>query len=95
MQDKAVAKKQSKHQIRSLVLYVDLFGSRRIWSAHVGGLVDPDRSRPVPSDRLDDYRDIKRVGRTYDESYACAQCSGSSWDDLLWTARDLEGVRRS
>jgi hypothetical protein len=44
-------------QIRSLVLYVDLVGSRRIWPAHVGGVVDPDGSRRVPSDRLDDQTD--------------------------------------
>jgi hypothetical protein len=36
------------------VLYVDLVGSRRIWPAHVGRLVDPDGPRRVPSDRLDD-----------------------------------------
>jgi hypothetical protein len=36
------------------VLYVDLVGSRRIWPAHVGGLVDLVGSRRVPSDRLDD-----------------------------------------
>ena len=44
-------------QIRSLMLYVDLVGSRRIWPAHVGWPVDPDGSRPVPSDRLDDQQD--------------------------------------
>jgi hypothetical protein len=44
-------------QIRSLVLYVDLVGSRRIWPAHVAGLVDLDGSRQVPSDRLDDQAD--------------------------------------
>jgi hypothetical protein len=44
-------------QIRSLVLCVDLVGSRRIWPAHVGGLVDPDGSRRIPSDRLDDQPD--------------------------------------
>jgi hypothetical protein len=36
------------------VLRVDLVGSRRIWPAHVGCLVDPDGSRLVPSDHLDD-----------------------------------------
>jgi hypothetical protein len=46
-----------RHQIRSLVLYVDLVGSRRIWPAHVGGLVDPDGSSRIPSDRLDDQTD--------------------------------------
>jgi hypothetical protein len=44
-------------QIRSLVLRVDLVGSSRIWAAQVGCLVDPDGSRRVPSDRLDDHRD--------------------------------------
>jgi hypothetical protein len=39
------------------VLYVDLVGSRRIWPAHVGCLVDPDGSRTTPSDRLDDQTD--------------------------------------
>ena len=41
-------------QICSLVLRVDLVGSRRIWPAHVGCVVDPDGSRRVPSDRLND-----------------------------------------
>jgi hypothetical protein len=45
------------HQIRSLVLCVDLVGSRRIWPAHVGRVVDPDRSRRIPSDCLDDQTD--------------------------------------
>jgi hypothetical protein len=44
-------------QIRSLVLCVDLVGSRPIWAAQVGCLVDPDGSRTVPSDRLDDQTD--------------------------------------
>jgi hypothetical protein len=44
-------------QIRSLLLYVGLVGSSRIWAAHVGGVVDLDRSRRVPSDRLDDQTD--------------------------------------
>jgi hypothetical protein len=43
-----------QHQIRSLVLYVDLVGSRPIWPAHVGWVVDLVGSRPLPSDRLDD-----------------------------------------
>jgi hypothetical protein len=47
----------ANRQIRSLVLYVDLVGSRRIWPAHVGWVVDPDGSRRVPSDRLDDQPD--------------------------------------
>jgi hypothetical protein len=45
------------HQIRSLVLSVRLVGSRRIWPAQVGCLVDPVGSRRVPSDRLDDQPD--------------------------------------
>src|SRR5215207_8884403 len=44
-------------QIRSLVLCVDLVGSRRIWPAHVGGLVGPDGSRRIQKDRLDDQTD--------------------------------------
>jgi hypothetical protein len=44
-------------QIRSLVLCVDLVGSRPIWPAHVGGLVDLVGSSRVPSDRLDDQPD--------------------------------------
>ncbi|MFL6219906.1 MAG: hypothetical protein ACJ742_15395, partial [Actinomycetes bacterium] len=43
-------------QIRSLVLY-DLVGSRRIWPAQVGCLVDLVGSRWVPSDHLDDQTD--------------------------------------
>ena len=49
-------------QIRSLVLCVDLVGSRRIWPAQVGCLVDPDGSRRVPSDRLDDQTDDQVTG---------------------------------
>ena len=40
----------AEHQIRSLVLCVDLVGSRRIWAAHVGGpsiWTDPDGSRRI------------------------------------------------
>jgi hypothetical protein len=44
-------------QIRSLVLCVDLVGSRRIWAAHVGCLVGPDGSRRIQKDRLDDQTD--------------------------------------
>jgi hypothetical protein len=44
-------------QIRSLVLYVDLAGSRPIWPAHVGWVVDPVGSRRILSDRLDDQTD--------------------------------------
>jgi Endosomal/lysosomal potassium channel TMEM175 len=39
------------------VLSVDLVASRRIWPAHVGGLVDLEGSRRVPSDRVDDQPD--------------------------------------
>jgi hypothetical protein len=44
-------------QIRSLVISVDLVGSRRIWAAHVGCFVDPGGSRRLPLDRLDDQTD--------------------------------------
>jgi hypothetical protein len=44
-------------QIRRLVISVDLVASRGIWPAQVGHLVDPDRSRLVPSDRPDDQTD--------------------------------------
>jgi hypothetical protein len=44
-------------QIRSLVLYVGLVGSRRIWPAHVGRVVYPDGSRRILLDRLDDQTD--------------------------------------
>jgi hypothetical protein len=50
-------------QICSLVLCVDLVGSRRMWPAHVGCVVDPDGSRRVQSDRLDDQGMIKRPER--------------------------------
>src|SRR5215218_352905 len=49
-------------QIRSLVLCVDLVGSRRIWPAHVGWVVDLVGSRRVPSDRLDDQTDDQAAG---------------------------------
>jgi hypothetical protein len=38
---------QPNRQIRSLVLYVDLVGSRPIWPAHVGSLIGPDGSRRI------------------------------------------------
>ena len=44
-------------QIRSLVLCVGLVGSRRIWAAQVGGLVDLVGSRRILLDRLDDEPD--------------------------------------
>jgi hypothetical protein len=63
------------HQIRSLVFRVDLVGSRRIWPAHVGCLVDLDGSRTVPSDRLDDQTDDQAVGRgTLGYSEHCGHC---------------------
>jgi hypothetical protein len=39
------------------MLGVDLVGFRRIWPAHVGGLVGPDGSRRIEKNRLDDHRD--------------------------------------
>jgi hypothetical protein len=36
---------------------VDLVGSRRIWPAQVGCLVDLVGSRPIQKDRLDDHSD--------------------------------------
>src|SRR5215211_5195787 len=39
------------------MLRVDLDGSRRIEPAHVGGLVGPDGSRRIQTDRLDDQMD--------------------------------------
>ena len=50
-------------QIRSLVLCVDLVGSRRIWPAQVGCLVDLVGSSRVPSDRVDDQTDDQAVRR--------------------------------
>jgi hypothetical protein len=46
------------------VLCVDLVASRRICPAQVGCLVDPDGSRWVPSDRLDDQRDDQGLRTT-------------------------------
>src|SRR4029450_6288937 len=40
--------------ITSQMFRVDLDGSRRILPAHVGCAVDPDRSRRIQKDRLDD-----------------------------------------
>jgi hypothetical protein len=56
----AATRREGSHpnrQIRSLVLCVDLVGSRRIWAAHVARLVDLVGSSTVPSDRLDDQTD--------------------------------------
>jgi hypothetical protein len=50
------------HPIMRRMLGVDLVGSRRIWPAHVGCLVGPDRSRRVPSDRLHDQADDQARG---------------------------------
>jgi hypothetical protein len=50
-------------QIRSLVLCVDLVGSRPIWPAQVGCPVGPDGSRRIPSDRVDDQTDDQAVRR--------------------------------
>jgi hypothetical protein len=52
---------QAHRQIRSLVLCVDLVGSRRIWPAQVGEAVDRVGSRRVLSDRLDDQRDDQHL----------------------------------
>src|SRR5215216_7325242 len=51
------ARADPNRQILSLVLCVDLVDSRRVWPAQVGCLVDPDGSRRIPSDRLDDQTD--------------------------------------
>jgi hypothetical protein len=60
------------HQIRSLVLSVDLVGSRRIGPAHVGRVVDPDRSRRIPSDCLDDQTDdqARKTASSGDATYS-------------------------
>src|SRR5829696_1601279 len=55
--ENGTARDSPNRQIRSLVLCVDLVGSRWIWPAHVGWVVDLVGSRPVPSDRLDDQTD--------------------------------------
>src|ERR671911_2141594 len=49
-------------QIRSLVLCVDLVGSRPIWPAQVGWVGDLVGSRRILSDRLDDQRDDQPRG---------------------------------
>src|SRR4029453_2909364 len=51
------ARGRTHRQIRSLVLSVDLVDARPIWPAHIGRVVDPDGSRRIPSDRLDDQPD--------------------------------------
>jgi hypothetical protein len=71
-------------QICSLVLRVDLVGSRRICPAHVGSLVDRIGSRRNPSDRLDDQADdqaSQAARRTESPDGARtidARCSGAS-----------------
>jgi hypothetical protein len=45
---------EPNRQIRGLVLCVGLVVSRRIWPAHVEGLVDLVGPRRIQSDRLDD-----------------------------------------
>jgi hypothetical protein len=50
-------------EIRSLVLRVDLVGSRPVWPAQVGCLVGPDGSSRVASDRLDDQPDDQAMRR--------------------------------
>jgi hypothetical protein len=53
-------------QIRSLVLRVDLVGSKRIWAAQVRCPVDPDGSRRSLLDRLDDQADDQVPSRRQD-----------------------------
>ena len=57
------AQPRSNRQIRSVVLCVDLVGSRRIWPAHIGRVVGPDGSRRILSDRLDDQTDDQAMRR--------------------------------
>jgi hypothetical protein len=63
--------RERDRKVRRLVLYVGLVGSSRIWPAHVGCLVDPDGSRRVPSDRLDDQPD--------DQARQAARRAESGW----------------
>jgi hypothetical protein len=72
------AKEVIDRQIRSLVLCVDLVGSRRIWPAHVGCLVDLDGSRWVQSDRLDDQPD-DQAGRNIPMSRAMRSPLKLAW----------------
>src|SRR4029453_8509870 len=65
-------------QIRSLVLCVDLVGSRPIWPAHVGWPVGLDGSRRVLSDRLGDQADDQARGNVL----APFRCAGQALDDL-------------
>jgi hypothetical protein len=52
------------------MLGVDLDGTRRIWPAHVGCAVDPDGSRPIQTDRLDDHRDDQSASDTRSDAKA-------------------------
>ena len=58
------------HQIRSLVLYVDLVGSRRTWPTHVGCFVGPDGFRRIKKDRLDDHRDDQGASDRQSDAFA-------------------------
>jgi hypothetical protein len=51
--------------ITSRMLGVDPVGSRRIWPAHVGCVVDLVGSRRIQTDRLDDHRDDQKRIRHY------------------------------
>jgi hypothetical protein len=62
--DGSIAKRTAASEGRDLnlpftrrMLGVDLVGSRRIWPAQVGCLVDLVGSRPIQKDRLDDHSD--------------------------------------
>src|SRR5512132_588710 len=67
---------RAERQIRSLVLCVDLVGSRRIWPAHVGWLVGPDGSRRMEKDRLDDHRDDQGASDTESDAKASGAATG-------------------
>ena len=96
------------HHIRSLVLYVDLVGSRRIWPAHVGRVVDLVGSRRVPSDPLDDQAggDVPTLiplpragaGRSQVAGWAASQSSwapkGAVKRRRRWSARRDTGTAR-
>src|SRR4029453_15395852 len=81
---------RAERQIRSLVLYVDLVGSRWIWPAHVGWVVGPDGSRPVPSDRLDDQPDDQvRLGEWKALELPCP--AGALWLPPGWPTASVRG----
>jgi hypothetical protein len=71
-------------QIRSLVLCVDLVGSRPIWPAHVGGPVGPDGSRRIPSDRLDDHRDGQAGGAPPSAMQVMGDHCGAGTRHSIW-----------